>query len=192
MPESLEPVSHPSPLFRDVPDEDARALAQRGRERRYRAGQYIVEQGAVGDALSTILGGSVRIVMTSPEGTEATLTLLSDGDSFGELSLFDDAPRVADAIALTTTRVMVVSRAAFSHWLAERPHLAEVLLRALSRRVRHTDRLLADFTFVHLPARLARRILDLCSAQGVGATDATRVKVTQPNWPRCSGSAVRA
>ena len=74
---------------------------------------------------------------------------------------------------------MIVSRDAFSSWLGERPHLPTLLLRALSRRVRYTDQLMADFTFVDLPQRLARRILDLCSAQGVRGAQATQVKVTQ-------------
>ena len=43
--------------------------------------------------------------------------------------------------------------------------MSGALLRALSQRVRRTDALLADFSFVGLPARLARRLLDLCESQ---------------------------
>ena len=79
---------------------DAAALAAAGLIRGHRPGAFIAREGDPGDALHTVLHGSVRIAVTAPDGTKATLTVLGPGDSFGELSLLDGRPRSASAIAL--------------------------------------------------------------------------------------------
>lgn len=167
-------------LFRGVGTVDTAALAAMGIERRVARGVRIVDQGDAGDALHTILSGSVRVAMLSPDGIEATLAILRPGDSFGELALFDGEPRGATVVALTVVRTLVVPREAFARWLTDRPHVSGALLRALSQRLRRTDALLADFSFVGLPARLARRLIDLHESQGVeGKAEGGTVKITQ-------------
>ncbi len=152
-------------LFRGISVADTSALAALGVERRFPQGANIVRQGEEGDALYTILAGSVRVAMLSTDGVEATLAILHSGDSFGELALLDGEPRGATVVALTACRTFVVTRDAFERWLREHPSVSGALLRALSQRLRRTDALLADFSFVGLPARLARRLLDLCESQ---------------------------
>ena len=154
-----------SPLLSSLDDGDARALAAAGGIRRYPTGAYIAREGEPGDALHTVLEGSVRIVLTDPGGAETTLTVLGPGDTFGELSLLDGRPRSASAIAAEPTRTLVVTRNDFDRWLADRPAAARGLLTALSLRLRQTDNILADFTFCPLPQRLARRLLALADAQ---------------------------
>lgn len=166
-------------LLQFVPEADVVALWDLGARRWFRPGQYIVRQGEKGDALHTILSGSVRIAMTSDRGAEATLTTLGVGNSIGELSLLDGEPRVADAIALTRTQTLVVGQEAFDRWLRERPGVAGGLLRGLAQRVRRTDAILADFTFLPLAARLARRLLDLRVSQTERGRAPETVRVTQ-------------
>lgn len=157
-----------TPLLAGLSTADAQALATCGGIRRFRAGAFIAREGEAGDALHTVLHGSVRIAMTDATGDEATLTVLGPGDSFGELSLLDGRPRSASAVATESTRTLAVTRADFHAWLGERPGAAVALLEALSLRLRQTDALLADFIFCDLRQRLARRLLALGEAQGRG------------------------
>ena len=167
-------------LFRGISVADTAALAALGVERSFPQGSNIVRQGEDGDALYTILSGSVRVAMLSAEGIEATLAILHSGDSFGELALLDGEPRGATVVALTACRTFVVTRDAFERWLREHRSVSGALLRALSQRLRRTDALLADFSFVGLPARLARRLLDLCEAQSSDMSGGVlTVKITQ-------------
>ena len=173
-----------TPLLAGLSTADAQALAACGGIRRFRAGAFIAREGEAGDALHTVLRGSVRIVMTDAAGEEATLTVLGPGDSFGELSLLDGRPRSASAVAAESTRTLAVTRGDFHAWLGERPGAAAALLEALSLRLRQTDALLADFSFCDLRQRLARRLLALGEAQGrgQGAGDAAgqaQVRLTQ-------------
>jgi len=174
------------PLLARLSTEDIRALAARGRTRRHEAGAVIFREGDPGDSLHTVIEGSVRIAVASAAGDEATLAMLGPGDCFGELALLDGRPRSAGAVAASPARTLVVSRDAFVEWLRERPAAALALLETLSLRLRETDQSLADRTFLDLPQRLAKRLVELVRAHPeVHAPSAgdglVHLRVTQAN-----------
>lgn len=171
------------PLLARLPEAEIRALASSGQVHEHRAGELIFQEGDPGDSLHIVVEGGVRIVVLSPAGEEATVALLGPGECVGDLALLDGRPRSASAIATQPTRTLVVTREAFRRWLGDRPLAALALLETLSLRVRRTDEALADFAFLDLPQRLAKRLLELAARHpemGVRSEDGdTRIRVTQ-------------
>ncbi len=159
------------PLFARVPESDLRVLARAGRLREYRPGQVIFREGGVGDSLHVIARGSVRIVLASEAGGEATLALLGPGECVGDLAVIDGLPRSASAIAQDPVQTLAVSRQAFLDWLGQRPAVALLLLETLGRRLRATDEALSDLTFLGLGRRLAKRLLALRPPPSASATE---------------------
>jgi len=168
------------PLLARLPEEELRALASRGHVHDYTNGTAIFREGDPGDALHIVIEGRVRIVVASPKGEEATVALLGPGECVGELALLDGKPRSASAIASGNTKTLVVRRDEFTRWLSERPKAAFALLETLSLRVRRTDEALADFAFLDLPQRLAKRLLDVASVQQDGSEmSGFQIRITQ-------------
>jgi CRP/FNR family transcriptional regulator/CRP/FNR family cyclic AMP-dependent transcriptional regulator len=168
------------PLLARLPEAELRALASKGHVHDYRSGTAIFHEGDPGDALYIVISGGVRIVVASRKGEEATVALLGPGECVGDLALVDGKPRSASAIASGKTKTLVVRRDDFRTWLIERPKAMLALLETLSLRVRRTDEALADFAFLDLPQRLAKRLLDLAIAQRDGQELAgTQIKITQ-------------
>ena len=91
---------------------DAAALdrvASGTRIRRFRRGEVIFHIDDPGDSLFVVTGGSVKIVVPPHDGTDpAILTTVGPGGFFGELALFDGAPRSATAIALDAVATLVL------------------------------------------------------------------------------------
>jgi CRP/FNR family transcriptional regulator len=163
-----------------LPEEELKALASKGHVHHYRNGAAIFHEGDPGDALHIVIEGGVRIVVASRKGEEATMALLGPGECVGDLALLDGRPRSASAIAFGKTKTLVVRRDDFTKWLTERPKAAFALLETLSLRVRRTDEALADFAFLDLPQRLAKRLLALAASRNDGRQLAgAKLRITQ-------------
>ena len=55
-----------------------------------------------------IVSGRIAILTRAPDGRESLVAVLDEGSLFGELGIFDDGPRSADARALEPTQVLVL------------------------------------------------------------------------------------
>ena len=169
-----------APLLARLPEDDLKALASRGRVRRFNAGTTIFHEGDPGDSIYVVVDGRIRMSRLSGSGSEATLALIGPGDCTGELSLFDGRPRSATATAMQATRTFVVSRDDFVSWVQERPGASLALLETLSLRLRRTNEIVTDLVFLDLPHRLAKHLLTLAAAHSDGPNARRpRLQVTQ-------------
>lgn len=151
-------------LFAPLPAEVLEALREHATVRSLSRNEVLFHEGDVSDALYVIRDGRMAMATHSSDGRETVLAVLEEGGLFGELPLFDDAPRSADARALTDTTVVELSYAPVRAVLKERPELLWVIVRLLVQRLRATDVALADAVFLDVPARTAKRLLDLAGA----------------------------
>jgi CRP/FNR family transcriptional regulator, cyclic AMP receptor protein len=147
-------------LFARLDEARLAPLAASLRARRYRNGETIFHQDDPGDALHVVAAGAVKIVLPSAEDEEpAIIATLRPGDFFGELALFDDAPRSATAIALGATETLVLRRDAFLELIDEDRSMRHALLSSLADEIRSITAHVQDLHFLDLPGRLSRRIL---------------------------------
>lgn len=153
-------------LFADLTTAELIGLAGLMRPRPYAKDEVIYLRGDAGTAFYVIVSGKVKIALTSPEGKELILRRFGPGDFHGELALLDDEPRSADAIATEPCVLLVLQRDAFRQFLADHPSVATRLLSTVSKYLRSNAELIQDATFLDVPARLARVLLDLAAEPG--------------------------
>ena len=108
--------------------------------RTYTAGETIFKEGddARGEAF-VIHGGTVQIKRTF-DGTEKVLSTLGEGELLGDLGLFRNAPRSADAVAATPVELLVLKHERLDWLIRNRPQLTAEVLRRLSNWIVQTDR----------------------------------------------------
>jgi CRP/FNR family cyclic AMP-dependent transcriptional regulator len=135
----------------------------------------VFAEGEPADRMYIIISGKVKIGHRSPDGRDHLLAIMGPSDMFGELSLFDPGVRTASATTLTEVRAVSLDRDALRGWMAERPEVAEELLRLLSRRLRRTHYKLTDQIFTDVPGRVAKQLLVLAQQFGTREGDAVRV-----------------
>jgi len=153
-------------LFADLTATELVGLATLMRPRRYAKDEVIYLRGDAGTAFYVIATGKVKIALTSPDGKELILRRLGPGGFHGELALLDDEPRSADAIATEPSVLLVLQREAFRTFLTDHPAVAAKLLGTVSQYLRRNADLIQDATFLDVPARLARILLELASGPG--------------------------
>ena len=96
-------------LFRTMPKEVFMDFVMALEHREYPADMSIVDQGATGEEMYLIAEGEVA-VQIAKDGRLHTVAKLSEGDFFGEASLFTGKPRNATVIALCPTTCLLLSK----------------------------------------------------------------------------------
>ncbi len=136
------------------------------RRQRFGRDEVVFYQGDPGDSFYVILTGQVKVSVSSPEGQEAILVMLDDGESFGELALLDEQPRSATIEATRPTEVLVMRKDEFHRLIHSHPDIALHLLRVMTKRLRDTDQLVQDAAFLDVAERLAKKLLALVESHG--------------------------
>ena len=161
-------------LFAALPDDALGELSEQATVRHLGRNDLLFRQGDPSSCLYVVQDGRIAIASQAGDGRETVIAVLEQGGLFGELSLFDDSPRMADARALVETTVVELDHEPVRNLLRARPELLWVIVRLLVQRLRATDEALAELVFLDVPARTAKRLLELS-----GDADRFTLPVTQ-------------
>ncbi len=162
-------------IFQGVEPNAVSALTKQLQPVDFPGGHHVFAQGEPGDRLYIIVSGKVKIGNRTPDGQENLLAIMGPSDMFGEMSLFDPGPRTSSATTITAVRAVSLDRLALRAWIANRPEIAEQLLRVLARRLRRTNNNLADLIFTDVAGRVAKQLLQLAQRFGTQEDGALRV-----------------
>ena len=119
------------PLFGGVGPDDLAAIGERALEVEFPADHVIARQGEIGTGLFVIVDGAVRVVRDGQD-----LARLGPGEFFGEMSVIDGLPRVAQVAATAPTRCLALASWDFERLVLEHPRIGLAILRGLSARLR--------------------------------------------------------
>lgn len=131
------------PLFEGLSEDDLVALSGALVPRHFRAGTMIFEQGDSGTAMYIVESGDVNIHLPGERSNRISLKDIARGEYFGELSLFDDLPRSASALATSNAVLFELQRETLETYLDRRPRAAMAILRTMSERLRETNTMLS-------------------------------------------------
>ncbi|MBM4167201.1 MAG: Crp/Fnr family transcriptional regulator [Ignavibacteria bacterium] len=153
-------------IFSGLTDEDVVRVANIGSIKVYQKGSVIVMEAEAGAAMFSIISGKVKVVRSDGEGREVILSILSESDVFGELSLLDGHARSASVIAITETEVFVIHRLDFMHLVHTFPSISLALLGELAHRLRKADAQIKNLSLKGAEDRVASVILQLAEEVG--------------------------
>jgi CRP-like cAMP-binding protein len=161
-------------LFRDLDPDALEELRQAAVPRRVHRGDVLFIEGDVAAELFIVVSGRIAIANRSLDGRESLVALMEGGDLFGEMPLFDEGGRSADARALTTSEIIAIGYAPIRTLYDRQPELLWHVVELFARRIRSTDEALADAVFLDVTGRTAKRLLELA-----GDADEFTLPVTQ-------------
>jgi ATP-binding cassette subfamily B protein len=123
------------PLFAGLETDVLARLAARFTTMDVPAGRTLFEEDERGDMLYVIVRGRVAVARRGPAGAELHVSVLEDGDFFGEIALLEEVRRTATVRALTPCLLLVLDRAEFQDLLAQAPALRQVFEGAAQARL---------------------------------------------------------
>ena len=124
------------PLFACLPVEQLTLLLDRHREITHQLNQVIVMEQDWGESLFVIRDGLAKVRTYTADGDEVIMSLLGQGDVFGEMAVLDGASRSADVVALTPLHLIKMRSAPFASLLGQLAPFALALARLEAGRLR--------------------------------------------------------
>jgi len=107
-------------------------------QRRFKRGETILRENDLGETAFIIEKGLVEV--THQVGSERVhLAVLGPGETLGEMSIVDDKPRSATAVALEPTVAIEIHQDELYESLQTDPKLAIMLLKSLFERLREAN-----------------------------------------------------
>jgi CRP/FNR family cyclic AMP-dependent transcriptional regulator len=156
-------------LFAGLSTDERASIAARAHIRTYRAGETVFLMGAPANQMMALLSGTIRIRIPAPEGNELFLAMIYPDEIFGELAVFDENERSADAVAESACTVAIFDRDDILSLFDRNPSLWPKLVKVLVQRLRSTDQAFAEVALLQLPVRLAKAILRTYTSSGTSA-----------------------
>lgn len=126
--DSMEKLLSGVPIFSQLTSRELRQVGSIVHRRQYSTGEFVFTQGDPGLGMYVIEDGKVEIIFRDDAGTEKKLAVLIDGDFFGELSLLDESPRSATAIAKSESKIIGFFRPDLIELLSRSPKLGTKIL----------------------------------------------------------------
>jgi CRP/FNR family transcriptional regulator, cyclic AMP receptor protein len=97
----------------------------------FAADHVIARQGEIGTGFFVIVSGGARVIRDG-----STIATLGSGAFFGELSLLDGRPRVAQVVALGPTSCLALASWDLEAVMLDQPRVAIAILRGVATRLR--------------------------------------------------------
>jgi CRP/FNR family transcriptional regulator len=134
---------------------------------------YTPKEGT--ERLFILKKGRVQVYEVNGEGDEITLSVIEDGNVFGEMALTGQSLSGLYVRALTPSTVVSLRREDVEDLIRNEPEVGLRLVRDLAQRLHASEARYADVVGKDVPARLATLILTLVDSEGVVSSESYRI-----------------
>ena len=135
----------------------ARCAVMRGVAR----GSAVVHEGDRTDFVYFVLTGNLKVMVSDEDGREVILTILGQGEMFGEMGVLDDSPRSASVVAVSPADLVTIAKTDFKRLMQENFELSWHVMCNLTRRLRDADRKIESLALMDVYGRVARLLLEM-------------------------------
>lgn len=111
-------------------------MASKIKRRTFAENSYLLKEGERTETAFLIMSGKVEIRLSDLSDNPHTLAILSKGDVVGEMSLIDNSPHMASAIAMEKTEVVALSAEEFKKRIDNMDSVTRGILKILVKRIR--------------------------------------------------------
>ena len=148
-----------SMLFGKLNEKELESIVEKSAKKQLLRGDVLFRENDKPFSLFLVETGRIAIVNKSFIGKESVIALMENGDLFGEMGLFDERGRSAEARALEESCVIEVPYEPINKLFEENPSQLWEVVTMLVNRLR--NEVLADSVFLDVTGRTAKRLLEI-------------------------------
>lgn len=116
-------------FFADFTDQELETLSSIVKHKDFNLGETVFKEGEDGQSLFLIREGEVKACKMAPDGELFTLTIMKDGEIFGEMSFLDGRPRSATIVAISDLQTIIIDKNDFETLVDDHPRIIYKMLK---------------------------------------------------------------
>jgi CRP-like cAMP-binding protein len=134
----------------------------------YNSGQFLISAEENSSDIFFILRGAARVTTYTANGREVSFATIIAGDSIGEYSAIDNAPRSSSVIATEDSCAARISATQFRNLLETYPDISFNILKIMVAHLRGLSKRVIDFNTKSANLRLQEVLLQLAKQHSRG------------------------
>jgi len=131
-------------FFRGMTDKEIEKVLAHARLKEYPGDKAVISEGKASKVLSIIYSGQFKIVKSISANDQKIITTLSDGETYGEMSFFDNHPPSVSVVSTDSSKVLELDEMGFNCLIQENPQLGIRILTHLMHVTNSRIRALND------------------------------------------------
>lgn len=156
------------PIFGTLSDDEILKVAKMTHHIQFKKGELLLHEGEKSDRLFIVNKGQVKVSKFTIDGKEQILYILTSGEFFGELHLFNsDEVNNFSVYAIADTEICLLTKADIDRIMEANPEISLKLLEALTKRLAHTENLAQNLATKDPEVRIAHMILEFSQKFGI-------------------------
>lgn len=179
-----------SPLFRAMPPEALRTVADAGRRVQFETGDAFFHEGQKAENAYFLLHGGAKLVQASPEGQAVVVRVIAPGEVMGLVSVLEGSNYPATALAMEHVDAVRWPGAPLHRLLEAHPQIALNLLPVLVGRIHELQAQFRELATERVERRVARVLLRLVRQSGEKVDGVVRItmRLTRQDLAEMTGT----
>jgi CRP/FNR family transcriptional regulator, anaerobic regulatory protein len=156
------------PIFSFLSEVDLKKIVDMTGHKFYKRGDVLCREGDRSDTLFIINEGQVKISKLTKDGKEQIIHIYTNGDFFGELSLFSTNEIYNfDVYAITDVKLCTLTKHDMEKILIINPEISLKLLQVITSRLTQTENLAQNLATNDAEIRIASMLIEFAEKYGI-------------------------
>jgi len=148
--------------------------------------EYVFRQGDHSKIMYIIQEGRVKIFREA-WGMKKTLSILGQGDFFGEMAMLNNRPRSASVVALENVKLLAFDRPAFENLVSSNFGVALRIIHTLAARLYESDSIIENLLYIDPPSKVINTLIQTAYDEGIETKDGYLVRTSPERLADKSG-----
>ncbi|MBU5592271.1 Crp/Fnr family transcriptional regulator [Clostridium sp. MSJ-4] len=166
------------PIFSFLSDEELKKIISMTGHLQFKKGEALCYEGEKSDTLFIINEGKVKLSKITKEGKEQIVHILTSGDFFGELNLFNDEEEYNfSAYAISNVKICTLSKENMDDILMRNPKISLKILKEVTKKLAETENLAQNLATNDADVRIAYMILEFGERYGIKQREEIEIRL---------------
>lgn len=159
------------PIFRNLAEDDLRAILLPAKTRRVEKRAAVFEQGQTATEFFVLMHGHLKVTQTTADGRQVIVRIVEPGELYGVAVALGRPDYPATAVAMEESITLVWPSSAWAGLVARAPLLAVNALQTIGQRVQEAHTRIREVSTEEVERRVAHLLLRIVKVSGGGAAE---------------------